>query len=170
MTLEKLTDVLSGLRNRHFRSMVFTCDVAAKRDELAKTLTKIVKEDGLGRIVNLAEITRGLERYEDFQLEVWRRTVVSAREIDGYLLILDAEDALAKWSADTRQLAWSFLSKICWCRGVLVVSTIEPTRNDDFRRLGYLHGYGDFVKIPYFQSDRDDAEECWRLEVVAMAS
>lgn len=150
--------------------MVFSCDLAGVRDEIAKKLTEIVNEDGDGRIVDFSEITPGLERCEDFQLAIWQNTVISARDINGYLLILDAKDALGKWSTDTRQLAWSTLSKISWCRGVLVVSSINPSRNDEFRRIGCLQNDGDFDKIPYYESALDDAEELWRVKVMAMAS
>lgn len=170
MTREKLEGILADLQRRHFRSLVFSSRIACVRDELGKTLTGIVKGDGDERIVDFSEITPGLERYEDFQLEIWRRTVVSARDINGYLLILDAKDALARWSADTRQLAWSFFSKTRWCRGVIVVSSISPTRKDEFRRIGCLQDDGHFDRIEYFESALDDAEELWRLEVDAITS
>lgn len=170
MTREKLQGILADLHRRHFRSLVISSDLVSARDELAKTLTRIVTQDGGERVVDFSDITPGLERYEDFQLEIWQRTVVSARHINGYLLILDAKDALAKWSPDTRQLAWSFLSKTRWCRGVIVVCSITPTHRDDFRRMGYLQEDRDFDKIPYFESSLDDAEELWRLEVDAIAS
>lgn len=154
MSRELLERIIDETHQRLFRSTVFCCDRPGVRDSLAEALTNIVAEQGNERIVDFSDLIPGLERYQDFQLMIWERTL-AASPWNGHMLVLDAKDALAKWSGSIRYQAWRFLSGLKYCGTVIVVSSVEPAEQAGFKRMGCLQNDGDFDKMPYFQSAHD---------------
>lgn len=154
MIRETLESILDVAHQRLFRSTVICCDLSGVRESLGETLSDIVKERGNERIVDFSDLIPGLERYQDFQLMIWERALQAA-PWNGHMLVLDAEDAMAKWSKSIRHEAWRFLSGLKYCGTVIVVSSLEPSKQAGFNRMGCLQNDGDFDKIPYFQSAHD---------------
>lgn len=154
MDREKLESILSDAQHRLFRSTVFCCDLPGVRESLGETLSDIVRERGNEKILDFSDLIPGLERYHDFQLMIWQRTI-QASPWNGYTLMLDSKDAIGRWPEHTRCAAWKLLSGLLYCGTVIVVSSVEPTEQDEFRRIGYLETNGDFENFPYYQSIHD---------------